>query len=160
MIKNPCQHCQLKHSPAILCTAKGYCRATKLWLRPAAEQRQPAASWLTGCHRPSVPLHISPLRLGEAFVSHAWDGAFVAFAQAVFQASLASLFRIGKKLKPLVCFRSQLCSRLFSAVRFKLHARCFKPGNRRQISGFHSWSGAQRAQHLSVLRPKHFRAFF
>jgi hypothetical protein len=109
---------------------------------------------------PSVPLHISPLRLGEAFVSHAWDGAFVAFAQAVFQASLASLFHIGKKLKPLVCFRSQLCSRLFSAVRFKLHARCFKPGNRRQISGFHSWSGAQRAQHLSVLRPKHFRALF
>ena len=55
MIKNLCQ---LKHSPAILCTAKGYCRATKLWLRPAAEQRQPAASWLTGCHRRSLSISL------------------------------------------------------------------------------------------------------
>ena len=35
-----------------------------------------------GIHSFSSPA----LRLGEAFVSHAWDGGFVAFAQAVFQA--------------------------------------------------------------------------
>ncbi|CAL1159649.1 unnamed protein product [Cladocopium goreaui] len=45
---------------------------------------QPAIAGLRNCGYARLLNKGSPL-LGEAFVSHAWDGAFVAFAQAVFQ---------------------------------------------------------------------------